>query len=65
MRASIGLYLDLGCGVHAPQSVLSLCEEIVQLCAQIKVQDKGGRLKKENDFLEEESIFSLRAACSQ
>jgi len=42
MRASIGLYLDLGCGVHVPQSVLSLCEEIVQFCVQLKVRDKGG-----------------------
>ena len=33
-------YLDLGCGTQTPQSVLSLHEELVQLRAQLKAQDK-------------------------
>ena len=51
-------YLDLGCGTQTPQSALSLHEELVQLRAQLKAQDKEiRRLKKENDFLEEASDF--------
>ena len=51
-------YLDLGCGTQTPQSALSLHEELVQLRAQLKAQDKEiRRLKKENDFLEEASAF--------
>ena len=51
-------YLDLGCGTQTPQSALSLHEELVQLRAQLKAQDKEiRRLKKENDFLEEASGF--------
>ena len=33
-------YLDLGCGTQTPQSALSLHEELVQLRAQLKAQDK-------------------------
>ena len=51
-------YLDLGCGTQTSQSALSLHEELVQLRAQLKAQDKEiRRLKKENDFLEEASAF--------
>ena len=51
-------YLDLGHGTQTPTSAMSLHEEIVQLRAQLKAQDKEiRRLKKENDFLEEASAF--------
>ena len=51
-------YLDLGHGTQTPMSAMSLHEEIVQLRAQLKAQDKEiRRLKKENDFLEEASTF--------
>ena len=57
-RAQLLGYLDLGCGTQTPQSALSLHEELVQLRARLKVQDKEiRRLKKENDFLEEASAF--------
>ena len=58
MRAHRLGYLDLGCGTQTPQSALSLHEELVQLRAQLKAQEKEiRRLKKENDFLEEASAF--------
>jgi len=51
-------YLDLGHGAQTPTSAISLHEEIAQLRAQLKAQDKEiRRLKKENDFLEEASAF--------
>ena len=58
MRAHRHGYLDLGGGTQTPQSALSLHEELVQLRAQLKAQEKEiRRLKKENDFLEEASAF--------
>ena len=51
-------YLDLGCGTQTPQSALRLHEELVQLRAQLKTQDKEiRRLKKENEFLEKARAF--------
>ena len=51
-------YPDLERGMQTPQSALSLHEELVQLRAQLKAQDKEiRRLKKKNGFLEEASAF--------
>ena len=51
-------YLDLGHGTQTHTSAMSLHEEITQLRAQLKAQDKEiRRLKKENDFLEEAIAF--------
>ena len=50
--------LDIGKGAHTPQTALTLNEELIQLRAQVKAQDKEiKRLKKENEFLEEASAF--------
>ena len=50
--------LNLGEGMHTPKSAITLNEELIQLCPQVKVQEKEiRRLKKENDFLEEASAF--------
>ena len=44
--------------MHTPKSAMTLNEEFIQLCPQVKVQEKEiRRLKKENDFLEEASAF--------
>ena len=50
-------YLNLWCGTQTPQSALSLHEELVQLRAQQGTGKEIRRLKKENDFLEEASVF--------
>lgn len=50
--------LNLGEGMHTPKSAITLNEELIQLCPQVKVQEKEiRRLKKENNFLEEASAF--------
>ena len=50
--------LNLGEGMHTPKSAMTLNKELIQLCQQVKVQEKEIRLlKKENDFLEEASAF--------
>ena len=50
--------LNIGTGAHTPQTALTLNEELIQLRAQVKSQEKEiKRLKKENDFLEEASAF--------
>ena len=50
--------LDLGAGTQTPQSAMTLNEELIKLRAQFKEQDKEiRRLKKENEFLEEASVF--------
>ena len=56
-------YFDLIHGTQTPTSaIMSLHEEISQLRAQFKAQDKEiRRLKKENDFLEDTSAFLLLA----
>ena len=50
--------LDIGGGVHTPESAMSLAEELSMLRKQIKQQDKEiRRLKEENEFLAEASAF--------
>ncbi len=50
--------LDAGEGLHKPQDALSLNEEIILLRKQNKEQEKEiKRLKEENEFLEEASVF--------
>ena len=50
--------LNLGEGMNTPKSAMTLNEELIKLCQQVKVQEKEiRRLKKENDFLEEASAF--------
>ncbi len=50
--------LDLGAGSQTPQSAMTLHEELTRLRQQVKEQEKEiHRLKKENDFLEEASVF--------
>ncbi|WP_373898712.1 transposase [Haloimpatiens sp. FM7315] len=50
--------LDLGIGIHTPDSALSITEELMTLKKQVKEQNKEiKRLKEENEFLEEASAF--------
>lgn len=48
----------VGLGAHAPQTAMSLAEELAVLRRQVKEQGKEiRRLKEENEFLEEGSAF--------
>ena len=50
--------LDIGDGSHTPESAMSLAEELTMLRKRVKDQDKEiRRLKEENEFLEEASVF--------
>ena len=50
--------LDIGPGVHEPQTAMTLNKELIQLRAQLRAQEKEiARLKKANAFLEEASAF--------
>ena len=50
--------LDIGPGVHTPQTAMSLAEELNVLRKQVKQQEKEiRRLKEENEFLAEASAF--------
>lgn len=50
--------LDIGGGVHTPQTAMSLAEELNTLRKQVKQQEKEiRRLKEENEFLVEASAF--------
>ena len=50
--------LNIGDGVHTPESAMSLAEELAMLRKRVKDQDKEiRRLKEENEFLEEASAF--------
>lgn len=49
--------LDLGAGSQAPQSAMTLNEELIQLRQQVKELEKENRRFKKNDFLEEASAF--------
>ena len=52
-------YLDLGHGTQTPTSAMSLHEEITQLRAQLKAQDKEiRRLKKRTTFWKKQALFS-------
>jgi len=58
--------LDLGAGTQTPDAALSLTEEVQKLRQQTKEQAKEiARLKEENEFLAEASVFSQRAVGSQ
>ena len=44
--------------VHSPKTALSLNDELIALRKRVKEQDKEiCRLKEENEFLEEASVF--------
>ena len=50
--------LDIGEGVHTPESAMSLAEELIMLRKRVKDRDKEiRRLKEENEFPEEASAF--------
>lgn len=50
--------LDIGTGVHEPQTAMTLNKEMIQLRAQMKALEKeNARLRKVNAFLEEASAF--------
>lgn len=50
--------LDVGPGLHTPQTAMSLAEELAVLRRQVKEQEKEiRRLEEENEFLEEASAF--------
>ena len=50
--------MNIGDGVHTPESAMSLAEELAVLRKRVKDQDKEiRRLKEENEFLEEASAF--------
>ena len=50
--------LDLGPRMQAPESAMTLNEELFQLHQKLKAQEKESRrLKKEKDFLEDASAF--------
>lgn len=52
--------------VHTPDNALTLNEELVELRKHVKEQDKEiRRLKEENEFLEEASVFLQPAVGSQ
>ena len=58
--------LDIGDGAHTPESAMSLAEELAMLRKRVKDQDKEiRRLKEENEFLEEQALFSQPAVGSQ
>ena len=50
--------LNIGSGSHTPETAMSLAEELAVLRKQVKEQEKEiRRLKEENEFLEEASVF--------
>lgn len=50
--------LDIGGGAHTPDNALTLTEELIQSRKQIKLLEKEiKQLKRENEFLEEASVF--------
>ena len=58
LKAARSGSMDIGEGSHTPESVMSLAEELAMLRKKVKGQDKEiRRLKEENDFLEEASVF--------
>ena len=58
--------MDIGGGAHTPQTAMSLAEELNTLRKQVKQQEKEiRRLKEENEFLAEVSVFSPPAVGSQ
>ena len=68
VRASRLGTLDLGAGTQTPESAMTLNEELKRLRQQVKEQEKElRRLKKENEFLEEASVFfaASRLKCAK
>ena len=54
--------LDVGKGAHKPKDALTLNEELIMLRKKVREQEKEiKRIKEENEFLEEASVFSQRA----
>ena len=50
--------LDLGPGTQTPSRALTMNEELIELCKQVKeLAKENRRLKEENEFLEEASAF--------
>lgn len=50
--------LNVGSGLHTPETAMNLAEELALLRRQVKEQEKEiRRLKEENEFLEEASAF--------
>ena len=50
--------LNIGSDSHTPETAMSLAEELAVLRKQVKEQEKEiRRLKEENEFLEEASVF--------